>query len=64
MPSELYGNFLKTTKEAVDKLMGETEKKDYNLLTNNGRVAGQVVGHFHLHILPRSEGDGFKSGVE
>jgi len=30
----------------------------YNLGVNTGRVAGQgVVGHFHLHIVPRWEGD-------
>jgi len=31
---------------------------DYNLLSNNGTAAGQVVGHLHFHIIPRSPGDG------
>ena len=31
---------------------------DYNLLSNNGSSAGQVVGHLHFHIIPRSPGDG------
>lgn len=30
----------------------------YNLLQNNGPVAGQVVPHVHFHIIPRAEGDG------
>jgi len=30
----------------------------YNVLCNNGRAAGQLVGHLHFHIVPRSEGDG------
>jgi len=34
--------------------------KDFNFITNNGKNAGQVVNHFHLHILPRREGDNFK----
>ena len=25
----------------------------YNLLQNNGEVAGQTVFHFHLHLIPR-----------
>lgn len=25
----------------------------YNLLQNNGTVAGQTVFHFHLHLIPR-----------
>jgi diadenosine tetraphosphate (Ap4A) HIT family hydrolase len=31
----------------------------YNLLMNNGRAAGQDVFHAHLHITPRSSGDGY-----
>lgn len=28
-----------------------------NLVQNNGAVAGQTVRHFHLHLIPRYEGD-------
>ncbi len=28
-----------------------------NLLNNSGKLAGQTVMHFHLHILPRYEDD-------
>lgn len=31
----------------------------YNLLVNNGAAAGQDVFHAHLHITPRSIGDGY-----
>ncbi len=30
----------------------------YNILQNNFRAAGQVVNHFHVHIIPRSNEDG------
>lgn len=30
---------------------------DYNLLINNGSLAGQAIPHVHLHIIPRYEGD-------
>lgn len=30
----------------------------YNVLSNNGRAAGQVVEHLHFHIIPRKAGDG------
>jgi histidine triad (HIT) family protein len=46
-------------KDAVEKL----GVKDFNLILNNGKDAGQVVGHLHLHILPRKEGDGFEIGA-
>lgn len=28
----------------------------FNLVQNNGAVAGQTVMHFHLHVIPRYEG--------
>lgn len=30
----------------------------YNILQNNHKAAGQVINHFHIHIIPRSRGDG------
>jgi histidine triad (HIT) family protein len=35
-----------------------TGVKDWNLLQNNGKLAGQVVMHVHIHVIPRREGDG------
>ncbi len=29
----------------------------WNLLQNNGSIAGQVVPHVHFHIIPRAPGD-------
>jgi len=31
-----------------------------NVLQNNGRVAGQVVMHVHVHLIPRWSDDGLK----
>lgn len=30
----------------------------FNLVQNNEEVAGQTVFHFHIHLIPRYEGDG------
>lgn len=41
--------------------IGEAMKKSlgcagFNLVQNNGQVAGQTVFHFHMHVIPRYEG--------
>jgi len=41
-------------------LMAETEAEGLNLHQSNGAAAGQVVPHFHLHLLPRRRGDGLR----
>jgi len=64
LSSSLYENLLKTTNKVVKMILEETGSKGYNLLVNNGSVAGQVVHHLHLHVLPRKEGDRFRCGVD
>ena len=32
----------------------------YNVLVNNAKVAGQVVPHVHVHVIPRFENDGLQ----
>ena len=39
-------------------LVRVTGASGFNLLQNNGAVAGQVVNHVHFHLIPRFEGDG------
>ena len=34
----------------------------FNIVKNNGTVAGQTVFHFHIHLIPRYEGDGVALG--
>jgi len=63
MPSSLFGEFLETAKKAVLKLMKEEKAEGFNLVMNNYKVAGQLVPHTHLHILPRYKGDGFNLNV-
>lgn len=35
-----------------------------DLVNANGRVAGQGLFHFHLHVIPRRKGDGIKLGYK
>jgi histidine triad (HIT) family protein len=49
------GSRLGKIAKAVVTAMGSD---GYNVLCNNGRAAGQLVGHVHFHIIPRNTGDG------
>lgn len=40
--------------KAISLSMGN---EAYNLLMNNGKAAGQIVSHAHIHIVPRFEHD-------
>ena len=36
-----------------------TGSDDLNIVVNSGGAAGQNVFHYHVHLIPRKEGDGF-----
>jgi len=59
LPEGLYEKFLVATREVLKK----KGIKNFNLVINEGRVAGQIIEHLHLHILPRGKDDGFKLGT-
>ena len=43
----------------IMKLLSDKLKWDgFNLVQNNGEVAGQTVFHFHMHLIPRYKDDG------
>lgn len=35
-----------------------------NIVQNNGVAAGQTVFHFHIHLIPRYEGDPCRRNLE
>jgi histidine triad (HIT) family protein len=44
------GSALVKVSRAIVKATGATE---YNVLQNNGKIAGQAVFHVHFHIIPK-----------
>ena len=49
---------METVKTVSNHLVDRCGYKGVNLLNASGPCAGQSVGHFHIHIIPRKEGDG------
>lgn len=58
IPNNLGSEMLDFTKKVAGKLMDEKKGDGFNLIMNNLEVAGQVVMHTHIHLVPRKEGDG------
>lgn len=53
LSDEKASKILILAKKIVNALKKVHDFTDYNIVQNNGRIAGQTVGHFHLHIIPR-----------
>ena len=47
-----------TVQKITPAILAGVSAPGFNLGVNTGSVAGQVVPHYHLHIMPRFEGDG------
>ena len=63
VPSSMLGEFLETGKQLALKLLKEEKTEGFNLVVNTYKVAGQLVPHVHLHVLPRKKDDGFRMSV-
>ena len=48
---------IKVVKKVTKALSLSIGNGAYNIVMNNGEVAGQLVQHAHIHIIPRFKGD-------
>ena len=62
LPEESAGDVMKLAKKMITKMREKLGCEGFNLVQNNGYLAGQTVFHFHLHLIPRYSGDGQKIG--
>jgi len=56
-PPELLAKIASHLGKIAKAVAEATDAQGYNVLCNNGRVAGQLVNHVHFHIIPRHTGD-------
>ncbi|NTU81736.1 MAG: HIT family protein [Chloroflexales bacterium] len=57
LPPELVCAAALTTQVVAKALLAVLQPDGFNIIQNNGKAAGQVVFHYHVHIIPRWEGD-------
>ncbi|MCI8717475.1 MAG: HIT family protein [Lachnospiraceae bacterium] len=71
IPKEHYANLFELEDEIASKIFVLAKKvasamktslqcDGFNLLQNNGEIAGQTMFHFHIHLIPRYKDDNTK----
>ncbi len=60
LPESLLFKVMKVVKQLTPAITRALGAEGINLFLNDGRAAGQIVDHLHLHILPRSSNDGLQ----
>ena len=58
LPEEEAKDVIVLAKKMAAKMTEKLGCDGFNLVQNNGEAAGQTVRHFHLHLIPRYQGDG------
>lgn len=53
LPDDIASKVLPVAKKIVNAQKEVLSFNNFNLIQNNGRIAGQTVEHFHLHLIPR-----------
>ncbi|MFH1211332.1 MAG: HIT family protein [Candidatus Woesearchaeota archaeon] len=61
MPENVSAKILATAKKVAAAAVKGLGADGFNLTQNNGSAAGQVVMHFHFHIIPRFKDDGLRN---
>lgn len=59
---EVAGRVMPLAKKVIKEMTEILHCDGYNIVQNNGEVAGQSVFHFHVHLIPRYNGDKVKLG--
>lgn len=57
MDEEVAAKAMKLAKKMAVHMKEKLNCDGFNLLQNNEETAGQTVFHFHMHLIPRYEGD-------
>ena len=58
LPDEDAADIFVLAKKLATKMTEILHCDGFNIVQNNGEVAGQTVFHFHMHLIPRYKKDG------
>ncbi|MDE6530014.1 MAG: HIT family protein [Lachnospiraceae bacterium] len=60
LPDETAAKVMVLAKKMAVRMTEKLQCDGFNIVQNNGEVAGQTVMHYHLHLIPRYQDDGQK----
>lgn len=60
IPPQLALHLFRVAMQLASVVRRVSAGSDMNIVVNSGPSAGQDVFHYHVHIIPRSESDGFE----
>lgn len=63
LPEDIASKALVVAKKMAIVMKEKLQCEGFNLLQNNGEIAGQTVNHFHIHLIPRYQGDGQRTNL-
>ena len=58
LPENAAADVMKLAKKLAAHMTEVLQCDGFNIVQNNGEVAGQTVFHFHMHLIPRYKEDG------
>jgi histidine triad (HIT) family protein len=58
LPDALLLATARTTQRVARALRDALKPDGINIIQNNGAASGQVIFHYHVHLIPRWDGDG------
>ena len=62
LDEELAAKAIRLAKKLAIKMKERLGCEGFNIVQNNGELAGQTVFHFHMHLIPRYQDDNQKIG--
>ncbi len=62
LPDDAAAKAFVLAKKLAQKMTDKLGCDGFNIVQNNGTVAGQTVFHFHLHLIPRYKDDAQQIG--
>ena len=59
IPKDVGAHLYQVAAKLIPRVQTASGASDMNIVVNSGAAAGQNVMHYHIHLIPRRENDGF-----